>query len=56
MAVGTDSGQRLYLIKNPNSGLCLISNLAASVISTCEPTRVTNPDGGRNMFNLVPAL
>jgi hypothetical protein len=46
----------LYLVKNPNSGLCLISNLNASVISTCEPVRVANPDGGRNMFNLVPAL
>jgi hypothetical protein len=48
-----DNGK--YLIKNPDSGLCMISNRDASVISTCEPTRVANPDGGRNMFNLVPA-
>jgi hypothetical protein len=46
----------LYLIKNPNSGLCLISNFDASVISACEPTRVINPDGGRNIFSLVAEL
>jgi hypothetical protein len=45
-----------FLIQNPNSGLCLISNLEAAVISDCNPRLTIAPDGGRNMFKLVAQL